>query len=419
MNMKSKILSILNGILTLVVNLCRFTLSAVFLASGFVKAIDPTGMGYKINAYLHNWGFSFSDNAVILIVLAVALATLEFLLGIYLLLGIRRKLTTITTTVFVGAMTFITVYIYKTNAVPDCGCFGDALTLTNQQTMYKNFILFALCLPVVFFPQRIFRLISQRNQWITSMYALVYIVILGVYTTYYLPVIDFMAYKTGTDLKTVRTNPDAKLLEELGEKNFGEILNLGFFDGQEDVTDEILNQDKYTFLLISPRLETADDGVADRINDLKDISDDKNYLLYCITASDSAAIKQWTDHTGAAYKFLIGQEEQLKSIVRSNPGLILLKDGKILNKWSKNTLPIDPNGNLDAKELAATATNVQDILLKLALWFFVPLFLIIFADVLWNAAKRLHDYNIQRQIDKSKAKKGNELKRSNLNNSEN
>ena len=419
MNIKSKLLPLLDVILTISVNLCRFALSAVFLVSGFVKTLDPTGMGYKINAYLHNRGFSLSDDSVVLLVLAVALAALEFLLGIYLFLGIRRKLTTITTFVFVSFMTAVTVYIYNTNAVPDCGCFGDAVTLTNEQTMYKNFILLALCLPIVFFPQRIFRLISQRNQWITSMYALVYIVVLAVYSTYYLPIIDFMAYKTGTDLKTVRTNPDEKTIEEMGEKNFGEILNLAFFDGQEDITDEILNQEKYTFLLISPRLETADDGVADRINDLKDIADDKDYLVYCITASDSVAITQWTDHTGAAYKFLTGQEEQLKSIVRSNPGLILLKDGKILNKWSKNTLPIDPNGNLDAKELATTATDVQDLLLKLALWFFVPLFLIIFADVLWNGAKRLHDYNVQRQIDKSMGKEVKEQYRSELKDSEN
>ena len=405
MNTKSKIRKFLNGFLTLIVNLCRFSLSAVLLVSGFVKALDPIGMGYKINAYLHNWGFLFSDESVVILILAIGLSAIEFLLGIYLFLGIRRKLTTITTTLLICFLTVVTIYIYKTNAVPDCGCFGDAITLTNEQTMYKNFILFALCLPTLFFPQRMFRLITKRNQWITSMYAFVYIVVLGIYSVYYLPVIDFMAYKTGTDLKAIRTNPDDKMIEKVGEKHFGEILNLAFFDGEEDVTDNILLQDKYTFLLISPRLEEADDGVADRINDLKDISDDKGYLLYCVTASDTAAINLWKDHTGAAYKFLMGQEEQLKSIVRSNPGLVLLKNGKILNKWSKNTLPLGTNSKFDVKNLPTTEADLKEKLLKLGLWFFIPLFLIIFADVLWNGAKHLYDYNKQRLIDKYLGKK--------------
>lgn len=130
----------------------------------------------------------------------------------------------------------------------------------------------------------------------------------------------------------------------------------------EDITEQVLSDKGYTFLLISPYLEFADDSNIDRINELYDYCGEHGYAFYCLTASGDDVIGRWQDLTGADYPFGITDEITLKTIVRSNPGLVLLKEGTVYNKWSCNNLPKEEDLNvpLEDGELGAFAVGIAD-----------------------------------------------------------
>lgn len=377
------------------VTVCRLLLAGTFLLSGFVKAADPTGMCYKLNAYFAHWGIGLSDSALPLFFLAIALSTVEFLLGIYLLLGIRKNFTTTATAVFMTVMTGLTLYIYIKDPVPDCGCFGDAITLTNAETLYKNIALLAASAVLLLKKRYLVRVISERNQWITSLYSLVYIVLLSLFSAHYLPVLDFSAYKTGTDLRQAYLTgkgEDGKAVPE-------ELMTLSIFDADtgEDFTEALLSDSGYTFLLTLPDLKYADDGCNDIINDLVDECRDAGHKFYGVagTASDRAAVSAWIDRTGAAYPILMCDNDALKAMVRSNPGLLLIGDGRIKGKWSNNKLP---DAGIAEKENIASVSPPYSPLMKLLLWFIIPLGVVILTDRLWIGSKHLKHHRFKQRL---------------------
>lgn len=149
------------------------------------------GMAHKLHAYATAVGLSLTDDSVLLQFGAVSLGVVEFILGIYLLIGVHRRLTTIVTALFMLIFTAITVWIYIDNPVADCGCFGDAITLTNGQTLAKNIVLLSAAVYLSCYPQKIRRFISARNNWVISIYSWIYAIALSLYTLHYLPIIDF------------------------------------------------------------------------------------------------------------------------------------------------------------------------------------------------------------------------------------
>lgn len=156
-------------------------------------------------------------------------------------------------------------------------------------------------------------------------------------------------------------------------------------DDGADITEEILNSN-YVFLLVSPWLEKADDSSMDLINEVYDYSLDNGYKFYCVTASSDEAISRWQDYTGAEYPFATMDEITLKTIIRSNPGIILLKDGVVIRKWSNFSLPDEyqlsgpleelPIGQLDDNTFWTKVT-------EMLVWFFGPLILFIIIDLIW------------------------------------
>ena len=355
------------------------------------------GMLYKLNAYFTHWGVPFEENSIILKFLVGSLATVEFITGIYLLLGIRRRTTAIFTVGFMVVMTAMTAYIYKYNPVADCGCFGEAVVLSNTATLGKNIILLLAALIVVPFPRFMKRLISERNQWLSSIYSWAYIIFLTILSFHYLPVINFTPFDEGINLK-------AAWYGETGEDTPDELLNFSLFteDDSEEVTETVLNDTNYTFLLTLPKISIADDGCNDRINDIYDDCLDNGYKFYAAVGdnSDSAAINDWIDRTGATYPILKCDAILLKGMVRSNPGLLLLKDGIIVNKWSNNNLPVlteDTEWNqLNTRE------GISQPLVKLLLWFIIPLAVIIFLDGIWIGSKYFKHYIFKRTLKNKK-----------------
>jgi len=362
------------------VNICRFVLALTFILSGFVKAVDPMGTQYKLNDYLRamHLGALIPDFAMI--AGAVLLAALEFCLGIFLLFAIHRRLVSRLTLILMAVMTLLTVWIYWTDPVSDCGCFGDAIVLTNGQTLIKNLVLLACAAVVACWPLDMLRFISRTNQWIVINYTVLFILVVASYALYDLPQFDFRPYHVGTDLRK-----GWQEMMEGKESPYAEFFIERAGDG-EDLTEEILNDEGYTFLLVAPHLENADDSQLDLINQTYDYAEDNGYPFYCLTASSEKSINRWRDITGAEYPFALTDETTLKTVIRSNPGLLLLKDGIIIRKWSHNKLPDEYvlDKPLDQLEIGQMPTDsVPQKILVMLLWYALPLALLTIADRLW------------------------------------
>ena len=169
----------------------------------------------------------------------------------------------------------------------------------------------------------------------------------------------------------------------------------------EDVTLEWLEQKGYKFLLVAPTLELAYDGSMDEINALYEYCQSKGYPFLALTSSTSEAIDRWKDITGAEYNFALTDGLVLKTMVRSNPGLLLLHDGVIYQKWSCNNLPIiDSTRPLEETNLGQMQYRSQlNAINRLFLWFLVPLLLWTFADRIWIGSKLYKRYKIHKRID--------------------
>ena len=411
-----------------VVNIARFVLALTFILSGFVKAVDPLGTQYKINDYLTAMSLREFVPDFVTLGASVTLSAVEFMLGICLFFAIHRRLVSKITLVIMVAMTLLTLWLAITNPISDCGCFGDAIVLTNWQTFWKNVVLLLAALIVWRWPKEMPRMISISNQWIVFNYSTLFILFIAIWCLYFLPLFDFRPYHVGANIQQGMEIPEGApqpqfettfILEKDGRREEFTTDNYPdstwtFIDSKtvqtaegyvppihdfsiltkegDDITEDVLSDEGYTFLLVSPHLENADDSQLDRINQVYEYSKEQGYPFYCLTASTDKAISRWQDITGAEYPFCSTDEITLKTIVRSNPGLVLLKQGTVIGKWSHNDLPVinDAQFSKALGELPfgqSQANNVPGKITKLLLWFVLPLVILTIADRLWAWTK--------------------------------
>lgn len=405
------------------VNICRFVLAVVFIFSGFVKAIDPLGFFYKIQDYLTAFGLISWFPGYWPLLFAILLAAVEFCTGMYLFLGIRRRISSFLAFLLMLVMTPLTLYLAIANPVSDCGCFGDAIVLTNWQTFGKNVVLLIAAVTVVWKWREVVRFISLKLEWILSLYTILFVFALAFYCLRNLPLFDFRPYKIGTNIKAGMEIPEgAKLsvletmfvMEKDGKRqeftldNYPDstwtlvetrtvVKEKGYeppihdfsmlnIESGTDITDSVLTTPGYVFLLVAHRIEEADDSYIDLINEIYDYSVEHGYGFYALTSSPEEEIALWCDRTGAEYPFCQMDDITLKTIIRSNPGLLLLKGGTILNKWSDSQLPDEYvlTDSLDRLALGRQK-NVNDwyMIGYVLLWFLVPLVIVIGADQLF------------------------------------
>ena len=431
------------------VNVCRMAVALTFILSGYVKAVDPLGTQYKIHDYLVAAGMSDIVPDAVTLGASVLLAAAEFCAGVLLLSAIHRRTVSRLVLVFMAVMTPLTLWLAVADPVEDCGCFGDAVVLTNWETFAKNVVLLACTLVVFRRPMMMVRFISKTNQWIILNYTVLFILVSSVYCLYYLPILDFRPYHVGADIRKGMEFPEGAeqpqfettfVLEKNGtRKEFtvddypdstwtfvdsrtvqtaaGYVPEIHDFymqtlDGEEDVTDKILDEEGYAFLLISPHIEQADDLNFGDIDMIYEYCMDHGYSFRCLTASSGDAIQRWRDITGAEYEFLHADETTLKTVIRSNPGLVLLKHGVVLWKWSHNDLP-ELNENSPRLEDTVYGTVKQEsltgTLTEIVLWFVLPLLLLTFADRMWawtGWLKRNKDSNkIYQRLNKKNMRK--------------
>ncbi len=360
-------------------------MAVTFILSGFVKAVDPLGTQYKIHDYLAAMGLARYVPDALTLTSSVVLSATEFILGICLLFAIRRRLISKITLVLMTAMTLLTLWVAIADPVSDCGCFGDALVLTNWQTFWKNIVLLAAAILAQRYPLAMPRLIGESNQWIVMNYSAVFILlIIAGRSLYTLPPFDFRPYHIGADLKSGWL----KMMEGQ-DSPYSEFFIESTDDG-EDITEQVLTTGGYTFLLVAPHLEQADDSEFDVLNSIYEYSLDNKYPFYCLTASTRNGITRWQDITGAEYPFCNTDETTLKTIIRANPGLLLLKDGVVIRKWSHNALPTETELSkpLEESELGQLPTEtVVTKILWILTWFVLPLVLLTIADRLWAWSK--------------------------------
>jgi len=368
-----------------VVNIARLVLAVTLILSGFVKAVDPLGTQYKIQDYLTAMGLGGIVPDLLTLSTSVLLSGLEFILGICLLFAIRRRFVSKVVLVMMVPMTMLTLWLAIADPIHDCGCFGDALVLTNWQTLWKNVVLLALAVIVWRWPLLMPRLIGESNQWIVFNYSSLFILlVVALRSLYTLPQFDFRPYYIGADIR----EGWQKMIE--GEDSpYADFFIESINDG-EDITEQVLNDKGYTLLLIAPHLEQADDSQLDELNRIYDYSVEQGYPFYCLTASSAKAISRWQDMTGAEYPFCQTDDITLKTMIRSNPGLMLLKDGKVIRKWSHNALPEEEelSGRLEDIELGRMPSDsTAGKILWLLTWFVLPLVILTIADRLWAWSK--------------------------------
>ena len=420
------------------VNVCRFVLAATFIFSGYVKAIDPLGTLYKLKDYAAAMSLNGLLPDWVLVGVAIALGALEFALGVFMLFAVRRHVVSRITLAFMTAMTVLTLWIFVADPVKDCGCFGDALKLTNGETLLKNIVLIACAALVAWRPADMARFISRSNQWIVRYYTVAYIVITSVYCLYTLPIFDFRPYHVGMNIKQGMEIPEGAeqpefestfLLRKNGETREFTLDNypdstweyvdtrtvqtkkgyeppihdfaLTTCDTGEDITEQVLTKKGYTFLLVSPRLAVADDSNFGDIDQIYEYAEENGADFYCVTASANGEIERWRDLTGAEYRFCNADETTLKTMIRSNPGLMLLKDGTIIGKWSHNTLPQTDDLTAPLQQLTigkAQNDSTTKRLLIVLLTFFLPLSALTLADRLWAWSKWIRNKQSNNRI---------------------
>ncbi len=357
------------------VNICRLVLGLVFVFSGIVKAIDPVGTQIKIEDYLIAFGAGdlFLDST--LLILACVLAGMEFLLGVYMTMGVFVRGTSLLLLMAMCVLTPFTLFTAIKNPVEDCGCFGDALILTNWQTFSKNVFLLIVALYVFLRKKYIIPMVSAKRQWLVTLVTVILVVRFMTGNINGLPVIDFRPYKVGTDLHrevVMRENP--------------EMMDFFILDNDlNDLTDRVIDAPGYTFLFVSNHLETIDMSAQDMIDNLYDYCQTYGYALYGLTSSGGYAVREWQDMTGSELEYLHADEIPLKTIVRSNPGLLLLKDGVIVNKWSGRRIPSEKelSDSLDRIEVGQIPQKGLDHTpMGVALLFVLPLLLVVIIDML-------------------------------------
>ncbi|MDR2474443.1 MAG: DoxX family protein [Bacteroidales bacterium] len=373
--------------------IAQLILGATFVFSGFVKGDDPYGFVYKIQDYLE--AFGLYSLATVAFPAAFSLIVLEFLLGINILLGMHVKITGILLLIFLGIMTPLTLYLALANPVEDCGCFGDALIITNWQTFGKNIVLSGLAIFIFIYRKEVKSPFSDKMQWLATLSSAVYILGTGIIGVLFSPVFDFRPYKVGVSIPEAMTLPEGAAIDEYEssyvyakngeEKVFSRLEDVPADDDTwtfvatnrklikkgdqptihdfvitdietgDDITEKILTLPDFSFMLISRNLAEANIDHIEKINDVHDFCTSYGYGFYCLTSSTPEQIAQWKRRTAAEYPFCTMDETTLKTILRSNPGLMLIKNGVIYDKWHYNEFPSDAELSqaLDASPLGS------------------------------------------------------------------
>lgn len=434
MNAKDKIKKILTEV-------SRFILGITFVFSGITKAVDPYGFAYKIQDYLIAFGLEYFN--FLSLVVSIILCVIEFTVGAFLLLGMYRKWNTRVALLIMLFMTPLTLYLAIANPVSDCGCFGDALIISNWDTFFKNIVLLTAAIIATIYNQKITNFFTGKFYWVAALFVISYGIVFAVYNSINEPIFDFRPYKIGTNISDQMSVEEGKgdvyenifIYEKDGEKKeFTEVdypwqdstwvfvdrinrlvkegekptikdfeinrlylnPNKTEIEDQEDITQEVLEDESYTFLMIAYSLSKMNNAYISRFADINNYAIDNKYKFYCLTSSTEDEIIKWEDDNANNFNFCITDERTLKTIMRSNPGLMIIKNGVIINKLTGSDVPSEeqltaPFDQLEwGQPIDLKKTNKENLIYIIVL-FIAPLLLINLLDTLIYKRKKKRD----------------------------
>lgn len=342
---------------------CRLLVGGLFIFSSFTKGVDPLGTKYKMLDYFAAYNIEWLNGLAM--VLAVLMILAEFLIGICLLTNVCPKIATIGGALFMLLFTTVTLFDALYDMVPDCGCFGTAVKMSNWQTFYKNLVIDAVLLPLVLNIRSLKNRLTWRGQFLIGLVYAILFVGFELYNYRHLPVIDFMNWKVGKKMNE-KTEQEQQIYLTFKNKETGktqEFLSpnypwndsvwmsqwefvdqrveggsnfLGFSaldqDG-DDVTEMILTTEKL-MMFTSHDMSAITLKEWDEIKSLTEEAGKRGYYVIWVTAS----LQDYVEKLQETYPFVeevyFGDELEIKTIVRFNPGLILLDEGLVVDKWS-------------------------------------------------------------------------------------
>lgn len=359
----------------------RTLLGLTFIFSGFVKAVDPLGTVYKIEDYLNAFGGFFTQLVSAAPYAACALILFEFVLGVLLTFNVWTKVTSWLALTMMLVMTPLTLYLAITNPITDCGCFGDAIHLSNWATFGKNVVLLVLVAVLLWAKDHLFATWVQPINILICVLAFCLCGGLMTYSLLHLPPVDFRPYKIGNnipELMVVEIPEDAPrdeyeyrfiyekdgVQQEFTLDNYpkndsswvfveqtSKLIKKGYESPEPpvhdfvltltdeetgdiyDMTDEILEQDSVT-LAIMYKIEKASRKMVAKLNRLYEHSMETGMPFYAVTGSGEREVEIWRAETGAEYPILSCDGITLKTIVRANPGIVVLHQGTVADKYN-------------------------------------------------------------------------------------
>lgn len=352
------------------ITLSRILLGLLFIYSGFVKGVDPVGTEYRIVDYFIAFGTEWA--IPLALPLSIIMNTVEFVLGVLLLLNISMQITSWLVMLMMAFFTMVTLNDAMYSPVPDCGCFGDALVISNWQTFYKNLVIDALLLIVFLSRNRVNRWFKLKVEWAILMVSIFAFIVFEVYNIRHLPVIDFRDWKVGN--KMVNDNPlpmkyyltyknkDTGEEKEYLSPNYPysdsiwmsqwEFIEQRFVDPNpllhdlriedengNDYTDQIIANPGYQFILIAFDLNSANLKNFDQVVEISNEDNESRWSFVVLTSSLPEEVSQFKENNLPYTDYFFADDITMMAMIRSNPGLLLLKNGVIQGKWHYNDFP--------------------------------------------------------------------------------
>lgn len=306
---------------------CRIICGGLFIFSGFVKAIDPWGTLFKIEEYLYAFGFPLPFALMRLGVFA--LCAVEFIVGCFLVIGCFRKSCPIFAGIIMMFMLPLTLWIAMENPVADCGCFGDALIISNWLTFWKNVLLSFGIVWLLRNNISAICLISPAFQWLAVVASGIFIVVIEILGFFYQPLIDFRSYPIGTSLFASYDGEDEHGIDVFDK------------DTGDDANDEALDPEGKELVVMIPKVSMVSPATTWKLNSLYEWSQANDVKMIGIVSGSAEEIQEWEDLSMASYPLYLADDTSIKEVVRGNPGVVYLDKGKIIWKATLSSIDID------------------------------------------------------------------------------
>lgn len=363
--------------------LLRLMVGTTFIISGVAKAIDPWGSLYKVMDYLTAMHLPFTEWGNAVLVLVFTLFSVEFMIGVSILLGSFRKATPIIAALFMLVMLPLTLWIAIADPVPDCGCFGDLFIISNWATFAKNCFLSLAVVWLLKFNRSAGCIINPYLQWIEVIAVSVYIIAVGYIGFWQQPMLDFRPYPVGTPIvenldepeflpeytfiyekdgkrieigeedevpdeadgwrfverrqSEYRENPAAILGKDMSGSVHVRDFHIWSEDGEDDMT-EVLGESDKMYLLMIPDINTLSLSSNWKINRLYDVADAEGAGFIAVASGSRDKIDEWRDLSSGQFPVYTAEDTSIKELVRGNPALVVVDDGKIEYKTSLSSI---------------------------------------------------------------------------------